>query len=126
MTPKMGIHYLLPLLFLLPAYTLAKYTKDNCTLAKNNYANHNIEFQRCAIQYAEPVHFCEMCVQRYIETTDSWRQLVDAKWQNVSCMDEYVNRDRLNLLLAVHGKSHQLWEAAACESELLHKCICYA
>lgn len=121
MAPLLGVPSLpllaLVLLALLAPPALAKLHNDNCTTAKNVYANFNVQFQHCAIEYAEPVHFCEKCVPRYIETVAAWQQLAHAELNNRSCMDAYVDRDRLNLLLTVHGKSQELWEAAACESE---------
>lgn len=120
MTPALGVLCLpLIVLVLLAPPTLVQSNRDNCTKAKNEYANYNVQFQHCAIEYAEPVHFCEKCVPRYIETVYAWQQLAHAELNNGSCMDEYVDRDRLNLLLMVHGKSQELWEAAACESEWL-------
>lgn len=96
---------------------------DTCDKARNIYGNTNTEFVNCAVQHSEPVTFCVQCVPHFINTMITWQALSDTHQPNdnsTSCLDLFVNQDRLNLLLAVRDQSLELWNSAACSSKFYY------
>lgn len=76
---------------------------------------------KCAVDHAEPVTICQGCLVHYLAVGDAFGDLrngLDVD-NTTACWPQFVDRDRLNLLLTVHAKSEELWTAAACSGKLI-------
>ncbi|CAH1117921.1 unnamed protein product [Phaedon cochleariae] len=97
-----------------------KSTSNNCTEIRNNFAIANANFTYCAIQHSRPITLCENCVDIYSNVVESYANMSKDVINGSSCLNHFINLDRLEILQTLYQNSLDLWNRAKC-----HECFVF-
>ncbi|CAH1997444.1 unnamed protein product [Acanthoscelides obtectus] len=94
--------------------SISKYPDANCTDLRQKFANASARFTVCSIDHSRPITFCESCVQSYLDVVESYQNMSKFGHNNTRCIDNFVNRDRLQIVQSIYDANIDLWKRAKC------------
>lgn len=80
-----------------------------------------MEFERCTIQNAVPVLFCEKCIDHYVSNLQSFIDLIktpDNDNHRILCGEHFMDQDALNIVRQQYLHSRQIWDNGRCTSKI--------
>ncbi|ENN81515.1 hypothetical protein YQE_02044, partial [Dendroctonus ponderosae] len=86
----------------------------NCTSVRDLFANASSDFIQCAIDHSRPITLCADCVQEYLDVLNSYNNISKASDNGTSCLNSFVNLDRLGIVHTLYENSVNLWTRAKC------------
>lgn len=87
----------------------------------NLFIENQKQFQQCAMKFGVPVTMCQMCVQQYVSTVQTFHDLTtesDPNARRHKCIDQFINHNTLNIVWNQYQSSRNLWNEAACTSNV--------
>lgn len=87
--------------------------RHNCDQMKHNYTEAQTQFLSCAIDYSEPVTYCQHCIHHYIDQIRTYKNFTG----NATCRSIYVDNDRLNIIQTTFASAKNLWNAGSCSGK---------
>lgn len=108
------MHKLPLLLLLIFACTLMHATlADMCNKMLDRLADEQSHFILCSTRHAVPVddeRFCVSCKKENDDMTQKYNDLMK------NCSKEYIDKDRMNIVLTTQSLLKELWNKAYCDS----------
>ncbi|XP_050309889.1 osteopetrosis-associated transmembrane protein 1 [Anthonomus grandis grandis] len=86
----------------------------DCNQARDAFANASSVFISCSINNSHPVTFCGNCVSNYINVLATYKNMSTVKNNGTSCIENFVNLDRLGIVQTMYQSSVNLWSRAKC------------
>ncbi|XP_057653096.1 osteopetrosis-associated transmembrane protein 1 [Diorhabda carinulata] len=90
-------------------------SNSSCTPLKEKFANSSAQFNLCAIRHSRPIRMCEKCHNEYLDVQNSYKNLSEVFDNGTSCLEKYINFDRLQIVSLLYQNNVNLWNNAKCE-----------
>lgn len=100
---------------------MSSVTKSECTVLRNALDESIKLFNQCTMINAVPVKMCSNCIESYVLVVQGFRDLEstpDPFAVRTRCVDHFMNQDSLNIIWKQYENSRNLWNEAACTSNI--------
>lgn len=108
--------------------------ETTCKESKDKFANSSAQFILCALENSRPIKLCKNCVDSYINVVESYNNMANVilyiisiitafilrfmffqiSFNGTSCLERFINRDRLQIVNTMYGNTENLWSEAKC------------
>lgn len=93
---------------------LSSALNHTCMQVRDAFANASSAFSSCSVEHSRPVTFCQACVTQYIDVLHSYRNMSEVTSNGRSCIDNFINLDRLGIVETLYHNHVDLWNRAKC------------
>lgn len=99
-------------------YNEDKLDEADCEIALQRFAETSSGFTFCSINYSRPIHFCELCIDPYMNVLSAHQTILTAEVNGTKCKDKLINVDRLEVIESIFSNMQDMWKRAYCDSKL--------
>ncbi|CAG9859158.1 unnamed protein product [Phyllotreta striolata] len=88
---------------------------SDCGTLRKIFANASAQFTSCTIDNSRPITVCEICKDNYVDILDSYKNMSQALVNGTTCLDKFINQDRLQILQIIYNNNLDMWSRAKCD-----------
>ncbi|GFR01134.1 uncharacterized protein TNCT_703621 [Trichonephila clavata] len=86
---------------------------ENCSLAVDHFSKAAVNFTKCAIKNARPVHVCMNCGDAHKKLVRAYKTL---KKQSKQCQSFYFDSDQLGVVNIIYNNGNDMWIKSFCQN----------
>ncbi|GFT66235.1 uncharacterized protein NPIL_648411 [Nephila pilipes] len=86
---------------------------ENCTIAVDQFSLTAVNFTKCSIKNARPIHVCMNCGDAHKNLVKAYENL---KKQNSQCQSFYFESDQLGVITGIYNNVNAMWGKSFCQN----------
>lgn len=91
--------------------------QGECASLLQDFAVACADFMLCSISNARPIRMCSSCIKSYNDVMDRHSKIFEnGESPNTSCIDKFINLDRLEIFEAGYSYVQELWNKGQCRN----------